>query len=100
MIRRVQQAGGFATVITRGDDSAGAILVECTHRGERQLIIERATDLDGHDMWRVADAAPAQDEVAAEERLMRRRRSDADLWIIELDIAEAERFAAETIGSA
>ena len=27
----------------------------------------------------------------------RRRRSDPDLWIIELDIPEAERFAAETI---
>ncbi|HWV11973.1 MAG TPA: DUF1491 family protein, partial [Sphingobium sp.] len=29
--------------------------------------------------------------------LARRRRSDPDLWVIELDIADAERFAAETI---
>jgi hypothetical protein len=29
--------------------------------------------------------------------IARRRRSDPDLWIIELDIPEAERFAAETI---
>jgi hypothetical protein len=27
----------------------------------------------------------------------RRRERDPDLWVIELDIAEAERFAAETI---
>ena len=27
----------------------------------------------------------------------RRRRSDLDLWLVELDIADAERFAAETI---
>ena len=26
-----------------------------------------------------------------------RRRSDPDLWVIELDIPEAERLAAETI---
>ncbi|HTH28885.1 MAG TPA: DUF1491 family protein, partial [Sphingobium sp.] len=29
--------------------------------------------------------------------LDRRRAADADLWIVELDIAEAERFAAETM---
>ncbi len=34
------------------------------------------------------------------ERIARRRQSDPDLWVIELDIADAERFAAETIGSA
>jgi len=100
LIRRVQNAGGFATVMARGDDAAGAILVECTHRGERQLIIERSTDLDGRDGWRVSDAAPAADPAASDARLARRRQQDRDLWIIELDIAEAERFAAETIGSA
>jgi hypothetical protein len=29
--------------------------------------------------------------------IARRRGSDPDLWIIELDIVDAERFAAETI---
>jgi len=28
---------------------------------------------------------------------MRRRRNDPDLWVVELDIAQAERFAAETM---
>ena len=29
----------------------------------------------------------------------RRRRNDPDLWVVELDILDAERFAAETIAA-
>ena len=99
MIRRVQAAGGFAAVLQRGDDQAGAILVECADRGATQLLLERATDLDGRDHWRMADADPARDADAYRQRLERRRASARDLWIIELDIADAARFAAETIGT-
>ena len=99
LIRRVQAAGGFATVLHRGDDSAGAVIVECAHRGERTLLLERATGLDGGDGWRAMPVADIADDVAQADRLARRRRSDPDLWVVELDIAQAERFAAETIAS-
>lgn len=97
MIRRVQAEGGFAAVLQRGDDRAGAILVECSDRGAPQQLIERATDFDGIETWRVADADPGRDAEAYRARLDRRRHSDPDLWIVELDIADAGRFAAETI---
>jgi len=29
--------------------------------------------------------------------ISRRKRADPDLWLVELDIAEGERFAAETL---
>lgn len=100
LIRRVQAEGGFATVLHRGDHQAGAIIVECAERGARTLLLERATGLDGRDGWRSMAMADPGDDAAQAERLAKRRRSDPDLWVIELDIAEAERFAAETIGSA
>lgn len=100
LIRRVNAAGGFATVIHRGDDQAGAILVECADRGARDLLLERATGLDGSDGWRTMAMSEGGDAAALTERIARRRQSDPDLWVIELDIADAERFAAETIGSA
>lgn len=100
LIRRVQAAGGFASVLHRGDDQAGAIIVECTDRGARTLLLERATGLDGGDGWRSMPVPDIADDAAQAERLARRRRSDPDLWVIELDIAQAERFAAETIASA
>ena len=98
MIRRVQAAGGFAAVIQRGDDKAGAIWVECADRGQMQILLERATAFDGTDQWRVADTEPDADPERYRDKMQRRRQSDPDLWVVELDIADAARFAAETIG--
>ncbi|MFM6853444.1 MAG: DUF1491 family protein [Sphingopyxis sp.] len=112
MVRRVQAAGGFATIIHRGDGQSGAIIVDCTQRGERELRLERATGRDGRDGWRIVENATREgagtDESPphpfapqpADDRLARRLRSDPDLWVVELDIAQAERFAAEVIGMA
>lgn len=96
LIRRVQAEGGSATVLARGDATAGAMLLICAERGVFTQILERMPRLDGGSQWqRVGPQAPvAQAEVDA--YLERRRHSDPDLWLIELDIAQAERFAAET----
>lgn len=100
LIRRVQAAGGFAAVLHRGDAMAGAIVVDCVNRGQAELRIERATDAHGMDGWRIVDTKAAMADEATSTRLERRLKNDPDLWVIELDIAEAERFAAETIASA
>jgi hypothetical protein len=100
MIRRVQAAGGFAAVLHRGDAMAGAIIIDCVNRGQAELRIERATDARGDDGWRIVDTAEGVADEVSSIRLERRLKNDPDLWVIELDIAEAERFAAETIASA
>ena len=94
LIRRVQAAGGFAAVLQRGDERAGAILVECVERGQSQILLERSTDLDGSEIWR---ESPIEDAENHRKRLEKRRQNDPDLWVIELDIADAQRFAAEVI---
>lgn len=99
LIRRVQAEGGFAAVLRRGDETAGAILIECADRGQRQMLIERATGLDGIEQWRLVAAATEGDAEKHAERLAKRQRSDPDLWLIELDIAQAERFAAEILSA-
>lgn len=98
LCRRVQAEGGFATIIHRGDVHAGAILIECADRGQRQILVERATDLDGREHWRPAGGDADMTAAAYSAWLERRRRSDPDLWVIELDVADAARFAAETLG--
>ncbi len=100
LIRRVQAAGGFAAVLHRGDARAGAIIVECSRRGQAELRIERTSDETGRDGWRLIEAADQAGLPASAQRLERRLANDPDLWVIELDIAQAERFAAETIASA
>lgn len=100
LIRRVQAEGGFAAVLRKGDGDAGAILIECADRGQPQLTLEQATGIDGRMGWRILAQRADGDAAGHEDRLHKRARLDPDLWIVELDIAEAERFAAETIGSA
>lgn len=37
LMRRVRAEGGFATVLARGDDVAGAIVLVCSNRGRSTL---------------------------------------------------------------
>lgn len=95
--RRVTAAGGFATVLARGDDGAGAILLICTDRGAFGKLLERTVDLDGQYRWTPCGPQDVESGEKRDSYIQRRRKSDPDLWLIELDIADAERFAAETI---
>jgi hypothetical protein len=56
--------------------------------------MERVLQPDGRYAWgEFQEGAGNAEEV--ERFLSRRRRFDPDLWILELDTASAERFAAE-----
>ena len=95
MLRRVHDAGGSGVVLNRGDDQAGAILVMTLERGSNPRGYERGIGPDG----RIAliRAGPEGDDSQIIDYWQRRVLRDPDLWVIELDIADAERFAAETI---
>lgn len=98
LIRRVFAEGGFATVLQRGDSTAGAILLECVDRGARNVVLERTGQANGQDGWRLAMTSDDSDEQKQGEWLVRRRAFDPDLWVVELDTPHAERFAAEILG--
>lgn len=95
LLRRVHHAGGSAMVMARGDAISGAILVLALDRGASPAFWERA--FDGTGVTRCGPSNPDPQDV--DDYWRRRRRNDPDLWVIELDIAGAERFAAETIAS-
>lgn len=93
--RLAESAGGFAAVLARGDSQAGSILVILAEKGVKLRILERILQGDGHYAWQEAGAQTVGNEEEIERFLSRRRRIDPDLWLIELDVASAERFAAE-----
>lgn len=97
LIRRVEGAGGFAALLARGEDMGGAILVHTNEKGQFSGLFERMVDFD--DVARLVPCGPPapSDSLTISTYLEKRRASDRDLWIVELDIADAERFAAETI---
>ena len=94
LVRRAAAAGGFATVLVKGDEISGVILIEAAEKGQFAGLFERVSDFAGG--YRMERCGPAGTD-SLNQYLARRRRSDPDLWVIELDIADAERFAAETI---
>lgn len=98
--RMAEAEGGFAAVLAKGDAEAGALLLVLTQRGERVAVMERILRADGRYGWESVGKMGAANAEEAEKFLSRRRNFDPDLWILELDIPSAERFAAEmtTIG--
>ena len=92
LLRRVNDAGGFGAVLAKGDAQGGAILVVAIDRGALPRLLERGIGADGRTA--LIDSTPAED---LDGYWRRRRLSDPDLWVIEVDVAAAERFAAETI---
>lgn len=95
--RRVGAAGGFATIVAKGDEMSGVILIQTLENGRETGFFERVPNLDGG--YALMRCGPGDDagSGAVADYIARRRRSDPDLWVIELDVAAAERFAAETI---
>ncbi|AUW56923.1 DUF1491 domain-containing protein [Sphingobium sp. SCG-1] len=97
LIRRVQDSGGFASVLHKGDAISGTILVQCLDKGKETGLFERISDYAGG--YRLVACGPDKDggPHLVADYIARRRRSDPDLWLIELDIVDAERLAVETL---
>lgn len=96
ILRRAQVAGDFATVLKKGDPDRGSLLIVISSRGKHVAILERVLSLDGDYQWRPAGGFESSEPPQVAEFLAKRARFDEDLWAIELDIAEPERFIAET----
>lgn len=97
LLRRAEAEGGFGAVVVKGDPTAGAIAVILAEKGRKACFLERLIQPDGAYAWQ-ASRQGAEDEGDFQAFLDRRRAVDRDLWILELDIPSAERFAAEMNG--
>lgn len=97
LVRRVNAEGGSAMVLAKGHAEAGAILILALERGANPRFFERGIGPDGVSALLPSGPATFDDPDAVGDYLQRRRSRDPDLWVVELDIASAERFAAETI---
>jgi hypothetical protein len=98
LVRRVNQQGGSAMVLARGDDTAGGILFVTVERGANPRLLERGLGPDGEPALLPSGPSAPGGDAAVTDYWRRRRAHDADLWVVELDIAGAERFIAETMG--
>lgn len=94
LIRLAERAGGFGAVLARGESRNGAIGVVLLEKGGNPRFFERMLQPDGRYIWSQSFQG-TENKREFSESLQRHRRRDPDLWIVELDIACADRFAAE-----
>ena len=99
LMRQVQSNGGFATIIKHGDDDSGVLILVIVERGLPKALVERRMSSDFSQKWAVGAISDNADSEKFREIIENRTRFDPDCWIIELDVADAERFIAETIAS-
>jgi hypothetical protein len=99
IVRRAQSAGDFATIVHRGDADRGSILLIVTSRGRHFAILERTMAGVGVYQWTRSGPPESSEPAQVAQFLSERTRFDPDCWAIELDIANPERFIAETTTS-
>jgi hypothetical protein len=94
-IRRIAESiGGFATVLAKGERDAGTIALVIIGRGEATSLYERLPQLDGNRTFvrtREQDIDNPSEFFAMLEKI---RSRDPDLWLIEADVPDIERFVA------
>lgn len=95
LMRQAQVEGGSAALLARGDSQAGSVVVILTEKGRKARILERILQPGGAYRWHDSFVVTAINDEEAEKFLGRRRKFDPDSWILELDIASAQRFADE-----
>ena len=96
LLRAVQTAGGFAMVLEKGEREGGTILVVLLENGANLRVYERMPSFDGPRKWSVAKVESIDNKQEFAEYLARRKRQDPDLWVIELDVVNGERFIGLT----
>jgi hypothetical protein len=93
LLRLAEAEGGFAAVLAKGDATAGSILLVLLEKGGNPRIFERVLQAEGLYSWVQSSTQPAGKPEEVPDFIARRRRFDPDLWVLELDIPSAERFA-------
>jgi hypothetical protein len=94
LLRRASVAGAFATIVHRGDADRGDVMVKVMRaRGVADLYAP-AFNPDGPSVF---ECLVTEDETAADALITRRRASDRDLWVVEVEDAAGRHFLTEPV---
>ena len=101
-IRRCDAYGIPATVVRRGDRTAGAILVKVNYLGPGCMVLAPANSLDGNisgggRQWRRATGQPLVPETEADAYIARQLNMDPDLWVLEIEDREGRHLMEDIL---
>lgn len=85
-------------MIKKGDAERGSLLILVSSRGRHVACLERVLDFaSGEYRWQASGPQESANPAEVSSFVANRQRLDSDLWAVELDIADPERFIAETM---
>ncbi|AKM08312.1 DUF1491 family protein [Pelagerythrobacter marensis] len=97
ILRLAEAQGGFGMVIAKGERDAGTILLVTIFRDEPPRLYERLPQRDGTRRFQLIREQDAENKEEFSVYLERRKRQDPDIWIVEVDVADSERFVASLL---
>ena len=93
LTRRVFADGGYASILRKGADAAGAIFIVSRSRdGVLRLYGQVAQALAAADGTRMFAAEDAADDAALASKFAREARFDPDFWVVEIEIDRPETY--------
>jgi len=96
LIRRAQIEGAYATVVNKGDDRAGSVIVKAYDTSTRTArLFTEAFGTDGDRLWIQPVTSESESELDA--YIARQRGYDPDLWVVEIEDKQGRHFITETV---
>lgn len=96
LIRRAEIGGASATVVRRGDQRAGTVIVKAWNtRDRRGRLYTEAFGGDGERLW----IQPIESEFESEldAYVARQVGYDPDIWVVEVEDRDGRHFITETV---
>ena len=97
LFQRCHTLGAFATVVQRGDETAGSVMVKVNSLDGRAIAYVSGFDFNGKRVWR----CQPQNEPAAESEIDlyidRAIKRDPDMWVVEIEDRDGRHFLTEPI---
>ena len=97
LVRRADQAGEFAAVLKKGDETAGQVLLLARRRSGMMQVFTRTLNESGDYSWTVAVEVDEENITKVNEYVERQMRFDPDLWVVELNTENPERFVDDEL---
>ena len=82
-------------MLKKGDRISGAILIQCVEKGENPKLLENMPSLDGLPNWQPIWPQDTDNKQDLHDYIAKRFQFDPDMWLIELDIPDAERLIVQ-----
>ena len=96
LIRRAELEGAYATVVRKGDDRAGSVIVKAYDTATRTAkLYTEAFGTDGDPLW--IQPVTSDSEAELDAYIARQRGYDPDLWVVEIEDRQGRHFITEKV---